>query len=173
MVPFVSGPDINLWMICPSLNVSGVSDLDPIILLRLASVARLPSFLPSARCWEVPAGRNHYWRQRRSHLAVLMMVLSLSVNLELNPGPPCRAQGNGPNIDALGLGEVSKKGCMFFGRLNVRSLSRCVDELRELVSAASDKGCKVFLSCSESWLNEGIPDSFVSIHELRLFRRDI
>ena len=61
---------------------------------------------------------------------------------------------------------------MFFGHLNVRSLSQCVDEPRDLTSAASDKGGKVFLFCSESWLNEGIPDSFVSIHELRLFRRD-
>ena len=128
VVPFISGPDIAR----PSLNVSEVSDLDPIILLRLASVTRLPSFLPSAHCWEVPAGRNLYWRQRQSHLAVLMMVLSLSVNLELNPGLPCGAQGNGPNIDALGLGEVSKKGCMFLGHLNVRSLSQCVDELRDL-----------------------------------------
>ena len=114
VVPFISGPDIDLWMIRPSLNVSGVSDLDPIIPLKLMSVAHSPTFLPHAWCWEVPAGRNHYWRQRRRHLAVLMMVL-------LNPGPP---QGNGPNIDASGLGEVSKKGCMYFGHLNVRSLSQ-------------------------------------------------
>ena len=67
---------------------------------------------------------------------------------------------------------MSKKGCMVFGHLNVRSLSQCVDELRDWASAASEKGGKVFLSCSESWLNEGILDGFVSIHGLRLFRRN-
>ena len=117
VVPFISGSDIDLWMICPSLNVSGVSNLDPIMPLRLGSIAHSPTVLPCARCWEVPVGRNHYWRQRRRHLAVLMMVLLLSVDLELNPGLPCRTQGNGLNINASGLGEVSKKGCMYFGHL--------------------------------------------------------
>ena len=62
----------------------------------------------------------------------------------VEPRPPCRAQGNGSNIDASGLGEVSKKGCMVFGHLNVRSLSQCVDELRDWASVESDKGGKMF-----------------------------
>lgn len=44
MVPFFSGPDIDIWMICPSPKLSGVSDLVPLLLLRLVSVACTPTF---------------------------------------------------------------------------------------------------------------------------------
>lgn len=85
----------------------------------------------------------------------------------VEPRPAC-----GADNDTSSLSEVSRKGCMFFGHLNARSLSQCVDELRDWASVASDKGGKVFLSCSETWLNEGIPDGFVSIHGLTLLRKD-
>ena len=97
----------------------------------------------------------------------LMVILLLSGDLELNPGST-----GGLDIEACSWGLGNKRMAVCFGHLNVRSLSCCVDELRNWVSVALERGDKVFLFCSEMWLNEGIPDGLVSIQGLRLLRKD-
>lgn len=143
MGPFFSGPDIDVEMFQSSVKLSGVNDTVPLIPLRLASVARAPIFLPRVLCCEV---KHYYWRQRRQTLAVLMMILYLSGNLELNPGPQCGMQGNsrsggwrgsdGLDINVSGLGDVSMKGCMW--PFKYEKPLPVLDELRDWASVGSD-----------------------------------
>ena len=99
---------------------------------------------------------------------LIILLLIISGNVHVNPGPPVTASlPTGPQYDLCFTDFCDRNGLGFL-HINARSLLKHFDQIKVWVESSSPE----ILVLTETWLRKSVPSSNINISGYNLFRQD-